>query len=1021
MESPSPHRLLAMAVLRGLVDAPTLAECALCDDPIGRLRSQGRLDAEDIHQLEKLLQAEDRRSRTGSEDGPTGSEAPTGGGAWSDEDPPTGAARLVLSVQVLPQWRRFRNLRFLAQGGMGRVFKAWDPLLKRKVALKFLLSDRPELSQRFLLEAQHQARVEHPHVCPVFEAGEWQGQAYLCMPLLEGRTLEAVAPELSLLERVQVLEQVVDAVHEAHRSGLIHRDLKPSNLIVERTERGLHAMVLDFGLARGIEASGLTQQGVVLGTFHYMAPEQLRGGTGQPSRSVDVYGLGATLHKVFVGQAPFGDLKDLEALLRAAEGEVPSLRILDPALPEELDLITRKCLHPDPEQRYPTARALGDDLRRWREGEPVLARPPSRSYRIRKWLGRHRHLAFTGFAAGFAMLAMVGMMVIQHFFGAAQLKAMNRYLAAAEELETELRFAYLAPAHDVRPDLARARTRLAALEGTLNGAGRAERAPLHFAVGRGYLMLQMPTEARHHLERAWAAGLREPPVQAALEDALGLAFATRIASLRMDDADRRARLIEEAVREYRGQMQRLTGQAGRGADSPRSKALRALSLEEMAEAVAHAGQARRESPMVLENWLLEARIEQAWADSLLIRGDAQGEAHLQRAEALFAQGSLLARSHPDFLLGGVEVSYIRQKHRLNGGKGEPGEIRKALASMEDLFRLDPLSLRAWELKVSLVLLLSNWMVAHGQDGPPVLALLQETLDGLHQAVPEHRVRIPLLHLLAVRRGEWEMGQGLDPAPGFNAAIRELEGGCGNPETRRLSLEALAAVHQRRGRHLSWSGGDAEPDFQRSVDLETEIQAMDGSASTLASQVRQAYFLTWLAHVKLDKGKDPAGDLERGLKPLRTAAESMAAYTYVWRYLGIAWTLEGQRRLRFGGDPWSAWTEAQQALDRNLALNPHDASALACRGTLHVQKALQRLSEGKEALPDHQAALRDAEACFRMRPFMPELMLGIAELELKCPDRSRHLARARSLTGKVLAKYPRNPLALRLQSELSGVR
>ncbi|HWQ10811.1 MAG TPA: protein kinase, partial [Holophaga sp.] len=129
----------------------------------------------------------------------------------------------------LERWKNYRDLRFVAEGGVGRIFAALDPGLKRTVALKFLRSDDPELARRFMLEAQRQARIEHPNICKVFEVGEWRGQAYLAMQFIQGETLERAAARMSLAEKIETLEVAAEAVHAAHREGLIHRDIKPAN------------------------------------------------------------------------------------------------------------------------------------------------------------------------------------------------------------------------------------------------------------------------------------------------------------------------------------------------------------------------------------------------------------------------------------------------------------------------------------------------------------------------------------------------------------------------------------------------------------------------------------------------------------------------------------------------------------------------------------------------------------------------------------------------------------------------
>ncbi|HLL81568.1 MAG TPA: serine/threonine-protein kinase, partial [Longimicrobium sp.] len=177
----------------------------------------------------------------------------------------------------VPGWDRYIPVRFLGQGGMGRVFLAYDPRLRREVALKFVRDDDAELARRFVSEARAQARVNHERVCKVYEVGEVQARVFIAMQYVAGSPLGQLAPELSVEQKALLLRDAAEGVHEAHRAGLIHRDIKPSNLMVERTEDGRFKLyVMDFGLARDWR-EGVTVEGSVFGTPHYMSPEQARG------------------------------------------------------------------------------------------------------------------------------------------------------------------------------------------------------------------------------------------------------------------------------------------------------------------------------------------------------------------------------------------------------------------------------------------------------------------------------------------------------------------------------------------------------------------------------------------------------------------------------------------------------------------------------------------------------------------------------------------------------------------------
>ena len=279
---------------------------------------------------------------------------------------------------------RYRLVSELGRGGMGVVWQAVDEELGREVALK-ILERRPgshqELRERFLREARSAARLSHPGIAAVYDADE----RAIAMQLVRGAPLsEAPAPTPE--DAARWIRDAARAVHYAHENGVIHRDLKPHNLLLE----GERVLVTDFGLAKDALASTeLSQSGSLLGTPAYMAPEQARGGGAVDART-DVWGLGATLFDLVCGRPPFVGSDLLDVLRRIGEETPPAPSRLRAGLARDLELVIHKALERDPERRYPSARALADDLHRWLEGRPVLARAPSLAYRTTKFAARHR-------------------------------------------------------------------------------------------------------------------------------------------------------------------------------------------------------------------------------------------------------------------------------------------------------------------------------------------------------------------------------------------------------------------------------------------------------------------------------------------------------------------------------------------------------------------------------------------------------------------------------------------------------
>ena len=323
---------------------------------------------------------------------------------------PSPTAAQVSGESLVASWERYELLELLGRGGMGEVYKARDRRLGRLVALKFILGADPNRAMRFLQEARAQARIDHPNVCKVYEAGEVAGKAFISMQLVAGQRLDQAAADMSLPERVQVMREVAGAVHEAHRLGVIHRDLKPSNIMVGRAEDGrLSPVVMDFGLAyETSQGHGLTESGTMMGTPAYMAPEQARGELRNIDRRSDVYSLGATLYELLTGAVPFTDPTLVGLLSKVLHEEPLPPRARVPHLESDLETIVLKCLSKEPDQRYPSARAVAEDLGRYMDGDPILGRRPSLRYRLRRYARKHRALVTVSALSLASILILVG-------------------------------------------------------------------------------------------------------------------------------------------------------------------------------------------------------------------------------------------------------------------------------------------------------------------------------------------------------------------------------------------------------------------------------------------------------------------------------------------------------------------------------------------------------------------------------------------------------------------------------------
>jgi len=306
---------------------------------------------------------------------------------------PTPSGATPVDVDQLLESERYEVQALIGSGGMGKVYKAFDRQLMRAVALKFLRGGDAAVERKFLREAQAQARVDHAHVCRVYEVGRLADRPYIAMQYVSGKTLRDAVGELSFEEKLALMRDVAEAVHAAHQTGLVHRDIKPQNILVERGSDGPRPFVTDFGLARDVRSPGETADGTVLGTPQYMAPEQANGDLHALDARTDVYGLGATLYEVLTARPPFEGGSQLQILFRMIHEEPARPRKLAAGMPADAESVVLKCLEKDPARRYQTAKALAEDLQRVLDGEPVRARSASAADRLWRKLRRNKALA----------------------------------------------------------------------------------------------------------------------------------------------------------------------------------------------------------------------------------------------------------------------------------------------------------------------------------------------------------------------------------------------------------------------------------------------------------------------------------------------------------------------------------------------------------------------------------------------------------------------------------------------------
>ncbi len=933
--------------------------------PLDLLLDRGQLSPETLFSLRGELQRHGPPAMEGQPQEPPTQQPGSGSqnAATSSSEP----------VFPLPHWDRYQPVRFLGQGGMGQVFLAYDPRLRRNVALKFVREGSPELAQRFLSEARAQARVQHERVCEMYEVGEARGLAYIAMQYVDGRSLSQLAPELTLEQKVRVMCDVSEGVHAAHRAGLIHRDLKPSNVLVERAaDGGLKPYVMDFGLARNWQGEN-TATGAVLGTPHYMAPEQARGEGAGVDRRADVYSLGATLYQVLTGQPPFAGLSALEVVSRLQTEDPPSPRTLVPALPVDLEAIVLKCLEKERVARYDSALALAEDLERFLAGEPVLARPAGPLYRLRKKARKHRVLVAVGTAATLVLGAALGQAALASREVVERERFSRRFTELVERIEAMARYSSMAPLHDTTADHQAMRQKMDELEAEVLAGGAQAVGPGSYAVGRALLALGDVEGARKRLEASWGSGFHEPRVAYVLALALGQLYQEQLLEVqRLRNTSQREARLRELEQRYRDPALAYLKQGvqGGGAEVPSTEyvtALMAFYEGRYEDALTHLEKMGTLNPWFYEAPLLRGDILAARASQRLYQGDRAGAlADLELARR--AQDTAADIGESEFAvyasMARLELTALTLELY---GKGEvPPHYEKGLEAVSRAVTVAPDHFRARVLEARLHRRMAEFLAQQGGDVQPSL---EKALAAARTAVAL-APRQPEVHLEQAyvfrRWATYRQSRGEEPSEQLREAVAALERI--RPEDRDLLF------HSEMGNIFKvWA--DAEDQVGRDA-AQHRGQALEAFRAALALDASQAELWATLGTVYFKRAtaanpRDADGDLEQARVALERAQAIDPGNAVVFFYGGQVQEWRARRKYNRGGgvDPEleQAASQYRKALSINSRLAPvHNALGAA----LHWRAELT-WEEGGDAFPwldQAQAAFEQARAVAPQAPF-----------------------------------------------------
>lgn len=925
------ERMLGLAVAKGWLRAEQVAGRSLRE-----LVAEGTLLPIQVEAL-----AAEMRTGRAEISGPmaTGDEATdlgtwqAGPGAASPPQPQSRHPSSIFKASWIQYWAHFENLVLLAEGGMGRVFKARDMRLGRKVALKLLRREDAELERRLVQEAELQARVAHPHVCTIYESGYWNGQAYIAMELVEGETFAEMKGEWDLPTKLALMAQACEGVHAAHRQGLVHRDLKPANLMAVREEDGWRAVVMDFGLARPAQGSGLTQTGVVMGTVAYMSPEQAKGQDWKLDRRTDVYALGATLYELVGGRTPFHGSAGLEAVSRILSEEPAPL----PSVSRDLNTVILKCLEKEPIQRYDSARALGDELLRILEGDPILARPLPWRERMLRRARKNRTLVIVGALGLAASLTLGGFAVRERLVASRRAEFAQRFGQEAERIEALARYLRLQPPRNQEPDWAKARQRLEDLSRAVAEASREGAAPGAYALGRASLALGDPDAAMRQLEQAWSMGYRAPEVSLALGQTFTVLYERDLAKAgQTSDPALKAARLKEALTRF-GEPAAAFLRAGTAA----SLEPRGFHLARLAQVEGRADEALQEARKALEAapWHYEtlALMARAWLLKARVGPAEEAPAHLVEAGRALDRAREMARSDRTLL----DLVCQRWQEAISLGwriSADPREsVEAQVAAARDWRVLEPEAHTPWIWEARACGEEARFLAYQGRDATAWLQRALAAAERAYQARPKD--------------------------PDACAALVSV-----------LRTRGLVAALTRKG--------DPEPDLRRGLDVARQGLAADPESIFLWN-LRTACASVLTSYL-IDVQRGATADfLDELIADARRAAIAHPQLAYYHANLGTLLLASAELALAKGWNPAAAATEARAANERAASL---DSGHLGIRRGILLALAHQArgaLARGEDPAPlAHSAEMA----------LMAARSAGLSAVELEVPVLDAQLSR-----------------------------
>lgn len=892
------------------------------------------------------------------------------------------------TIEIPPAlYARFEAFELLGRGGMGVVYKARDIRLNREVAVKLLFGTDPQVGGSLLREARAQAKIKHENVCEVYEAGTIDQARFIVMQVIHGEPLDKAKETMSLEQKVRIIRLIASALHEAHRLGMVHRDVKPANIMVERTDEGTwKPYIMDFGLARDVGDTGATVSGALMGTPSFMSPEQASGKVRSLDRRTDVYSLGATLYDIVVGRPPHV-ADGLTALLQAIVFEEPlSPRQIDRDIPLDLDAIIMRSIEKQLSSRYESTKALGDELQRYLDGEPVAALKRARLYALWRRAKRNKvRLTITTVAVVVTSIFVGGWLRARQ---KAEVEAtLSRELGeSVKEMEYFLRNAQGLPLHDIGRERTIVQQKLANVEGLMNAAGEIGVGPGHYALGRGHLALQDFPQALDHLQQATAAGYRGAGLDYALGLALGEIYKKELAETKRLEGESKKKRIAEIEAQYKEPaLLHLKAGLGGTLEAPSFAAgLIAFYEGRFEEALTKAREAFDTAP-----WLYEAK--KLEGDALFALGSKFGHdaafdyekmsKWFGEADTVYRIAAEIGSSDPTVHLAMCELYTQRMNGENAGGKAVRPSFEDAKGACDKAIRVTPAS-GAGYLKLAQA---HAHFAFHVTTGDEMNERVEEVIDEAIKRAEEAARRSPtdsmapyLRASLWRTRASYADNRRLEIGPAMDQAIAAYD------EALKLDPRFVWALNESCDAYNVYATRDAMHGLDPGAKVKEAnrrcAKAIEIAPEFNYSKNNEIYSQIILAERSVEMGASPQTIFETALAKtdaLKKQNPDAALATY---YRAWLLSLDADYQIESEADATSSLARVDEALAELTSLLPTGTITYRIRGRVAMSRARLAMKQARDPSPELKTAREAFALALKAQPWDAEYRTAVVAVE-----------------------------------------